>query len=264
MSGSADTEAAYGLHPKSVRRRRSLLVLLAFTSGAIDATGLLALGGVFTSVMTGNLIFMGSGVVVANWRMTLRALIAIAAFMTGALLGTRIAGTPRAGDPPWPRVVSMALGVELVLLLGFSAGWWLTDAHPSGATRLLLLVTDALALGIQSSAVLRFGIQGLSTTYMTGTLTSIVHALAARRHPRNVVSGAQILGGLVCGAGLAALAHAHVPGVVPVVAFGPVALVLILAQTIHQGGLRAHDGLSSALAESGDPAMGVAPARSQD
>jgi uncharacterized membrane protein YoaK (UPF0700 family) len=216
-----------------VRRRHRLLLLLAFTSGAIDAVGLVALGGVFTSVMTGNMIFLGAGLATGNHGSALRAFMAICAFMAGALLGARIAGSPRTADPWWPRHVSVALGVELLVLLGFSVAWWVSDSEPGTRVQLALLIADAIALGIQSSAVVRFGIRGLSTTYMTGTLTSVMSALAAGRHPSNWVSSAQILVSVVCGGGVAAVVHSHAPAAVPIVQAGPVLLVLLAARMVR-------------------------------
>ena len=219
--------------PKYVRRRHCLLLLLAFTSGAIDAIGLVALGGVFTSVMTGNMIFLGAGLATGDQDAAVRALIAICAFMAGAFVGARIAGSPRTGDACWPRAVSVALCVELLLLLSFSVVWWFSDANPGAETRLVLLAVDALALGVQSSAILRFGIRGLSTTYMTGTLTSVMSALAAGRHPSNWVSSAQILVSVVCGGGTAAVVHSSAPAAIPALQFGPILLVLLFVRTIR-------------------------------
>jgi len=232
MSSAAASETAVA-SPRHVRRRHRLLLVLAFTSGAIDAVGLVALGGVFTSVMTGNMIFLGAGLATGDWGGAIRALVAICAFMGGAFVGARIAGTPRTGDLCWPRAVSVALAVELALLAGFSAVWWLSDAKPEAGIQLGLLAADALALGVQSSAILRFGIQGLSTTYMTGTLTSVMSALAARRHPSNLVGSAQILISVVLGGGMAAVVHSHAPAAIPVLQFGPVLLVLVAARTVR-------------------------------
>jgi nickel-dependent lactate racemase len=44
---------------RGLRLRQSLVVALAVVSGATDAIGLLALGGAFTSVMTGNMVIFG-------------------------------------------------------------------------------------------------------------------------------------------------------------------------------------------------------------
>jgi uncharacterized membrane protein YoaK (UPF0700 family) len=53
----------------------------------------------------------------------------------------------------------------------FAAGC-VAGARVAGVARGLLALT-ALALGIQSAAIQRFGVLGLSTTYLTGTLTTL-------------------------------------------------------------------------------------------
>ena len=45
--------------PDRIRVRQVILVLLSLNSGATDAVGFVALGGAFTSVMTGNMILLG-------------------------------------------------------------------------------------------------------------------------------------------------------------------------------------------------------------
>jgi uncharacterized membrane protein YoaK (UPF0700 family) len=85
----------------------------------------------------------------------------------------------------------------------------------------------AIALGIQSSAILRFGVSGLSTTYMTGTLTSVVSGLAHHRHPRNVLPSVGILLALVAGAAAAAALIRHAPLLTPLVQLIPVTTVLV-------------------------------------
>ncbi len=42
-----------------VRRRHRLVVALTFITGCADATGFLAHGGAFSSVMTGNMVLPG-------------------------------------------------------------------------------------------------------------------------------------------------------------------------------------------------------------
>ena len=197
------------------RRRQLLLVLLALNSGATDAIGFISLGGAFTSVMTGNMILLGVAVPSGDGALALRSGLAIVLFMVGAFVGARIARTPQPEDGVWPVRVTVALAVELAIFVGVAVGWWLTGGHPLGGVQPVLLGTSAVALGVQSSAILRFGVSGLSTTYMTGTLTTVVSALAYGRHPRNIVPSAQILVGLVGGALLAALLIRVAPLAVP-------------------------------------------------
>jgi uncharacterized membrane protein YoaK (UPF0700 family) len=95
-----------------------------------------------------------------------------------------------------------------------------------GAIQLVMLGLNALALGIQSSSVQRFGVPGLSTTYLTGTLTSLVAHFTHRRPARKMVLSGLILVSFVVGAVVSGLLIAHAPAVVPFVPLVSLALVL--------------------------------------
>ncbi len=101
--------------------------------------------------------------------LALRTAAAIGSFVVGCALGARIAGQARAGDGPRPRQVTTALAVELVVLCAYAAVLATAHGHPTAASQGALLAASAFALGIQSSAINRFGVSGLSTTYLTGT-----------------------------------------------------------------------------------------------
>lgn len=149
----------------SERRRELLVTLLAVLSGATDAIGFLALGGAFTSVMTGNMVLLGLAAGTRDGDLALHAAAALVSFAAGVALGVRIAGAPRPGDGLWPRAVTRALTVELVLFAAFAVGWQLAGGRPTAeATQVILLALTAVALGLQSGAILRFGVPGLSTT----------------------------------------------------------------------------------------------------
>ncbi len=178
-----------------LRTRQVLVVALAALSGATDAIGLLALGGAFTSVMTGNLVLLGTASTTADGALALSSGTAVLAFCVGVALGTLLAGTPQRGDGVWPTRVTAALTVEGALLAGYATGWWATGADRGATAELLLLATTAVALGVQSSTVQRFGVSGLSTTFLTGTLTGIVSRLATRRPLREVLPSTQVVAG---------------------------------------------------------------------
>ena len=95
--------------------------------------------------------------------------------MTGVAIGARLVPAGEAPGAPWHRAMPMALLVELLLLAGFTVGWELTGAAPSGAVQLVLLAVLAAAMGTQSAAARGFGAR-VSTTYLTGTLTLVVAA----------------------------------------------------------------------------------------
>jgi uncharacterized membrane protein YoaK (UPF0700 family) len=184
--------------------RSHLVVVLAAVSGCIDAIGFVALGGAFTSVMTGNLVLSGVAAAHGDGELLLRVLAAIVAYVIGCAIGARISGRHEpavAGAPPehWPPSVNRALLLEFALIAVFSVGWWLTGSTPDTGLKLVLLVVNAAALGTQSALVTRFGVAGLSTTYLTGTLTTLTVRLAHRQPLGEMRLNGQLLAALVAG-----------------------------------------------------------------
>ena len=216
---------------RALRLRQTLVVTLAVVSGATDAIGLIALGGAFTSVMTGNLVILGASASTADGGLAVASGGAIIAFCAGAALGARLAGSPAPGDRTWPRPVTVALTVELVLLTGYAVGWWATGAEPGTVLTLALLFAMSAALGIQSSTVQRFGVSGMSTTYLTGTLTTVVIRLATGRGVREVWHSIEILVGLVAGAAAAAGLLLVAPLSAPVLQLAGLGAVVLIGAT---------------------------------
>jgi uncharacterized membrane protein YoaK (UPF0700 family) len=212
----------------TARRRDLLVVVLAFVSGYTDGVGLLALGGAFTSVMTGNMVLLGLSAGEGDGEGAGLALGAILAFIAGAALGTRVAGVAADGDPVWPRPVNRALVLELAILAAAAVGWFVTVGEPGTAVQFVLLLAAAVALGVQSSTVQRFGVSGLSTTYLTGTLTSAVIHLVSHRTARGSERHWKIIGALVAGAAAAAGMHELARPALPVPQLVGLALVLAL------------------------------------
>jgi uncharacterized membrane protein YoaK (UPF0700 family) len=192
--------------------------------------GFLALGGAFTSVMTGNMVLLGLSAGTADASLASHAALAIVCFIAGCVLGTRVAGTHEKGDPTWPPSVSRALCVELALVTAFAVSWWLLSDHPDRDWQLPLLALNAMALGLQSSAVQRFGVSGLSTTYLTGTLTQLVIRLTSGHPVRQVAHSGSLLIGLIGGAVLGGLVTAHLRSLVP---FLPIALLTTAVVDAH-------------------------------
>jgi uncharacterized membrane protein YoaK (UPF0700 family) len=192
------------------RRRQLFVAFLTVNSGATDAIGFLALGGAFTSVMTGNLVLFGISIARSDWTLSGHTAAAIVAYVAGCAIGTRVAGTTTDGQAVWPRRVTVALCVQLLIYAGYVTGWWVTGARPDNVVQVVLLSATAVALGMQSAAVQRFGVSGLSSTYMTGTLTTVVVRLSSGHRVRDVSGALLTLVGLVLGAVVAALLVEHV------------------------------------------------------
>lgn len=191
------------------------MVLLATLSGATDAVGLLALGGSFTSVMTGNMVFLGVDVGTRHAAALGFTVAAIGGYVLGVLVGARVAGEPQAGDGVWPRRVTQGLLLELACFALFAVLWWTVGGDPPRGVFAPLLALNAAALGIQSSVILRFGVSGLSTTYMTGTLTTMLARIAGRHPLASVGRSAALLAGLICGAAAGGLAYTQARALVP-------------------------------------------------
>lgn len=208
-----------------LRRRDGLVVTLTVVTGAIDAIGLLSLGGVFTSVMTGNMVLLGVSIGKHDAAIAYHTGVAFVAYVIGSFLGARVAGHADGDKHLWPRPVVNALAFELAILVVFGTWWELVGAHPDTSVAYCLLALNATALGVQSAAVLRFGISGLSTTYLTGTLTQFIAGLTKRNEPIQARS-AFILLALIGGAAAGASAAVGAPRFAPLVPIGALAMVV--------------------------------------
>jgi uncharacterized membrane protein YoaK (UPF0700 family) len=224
----------------AARGRDRAVVLLAALSGATDAVGLLALGGSFTSVMTGNMVLVGVGIGTHDASALGRTVAAIVGYVAGVFVGARVAGEPQPGEDPWPARVTRGLLLELACFAVFAAVWWGTGGHPSSALFAPLLCLNAAALGIQSSVIIRYGVSGLSTTYMTGTLTTMVARLAGRHPLASVGRSGVLLAGLIAGAAVAGLACTEARVLVPALQLlligGAVLIGLRLRRAARVGG----------------------------
>src|SRR5919202_1591521 len=67
-----------------------LLLVLTATTGLVDAVSVLGLGRVFTANMTGNVVFLGFAIAGAPGFSIARALVSLAGFVVGAMLGGRL------------------------------------------------------------------------------------------------------------------------------------------------------------------------------
>jgi len=215
------------MNQPSAAGRDAILVVLALTSGAVDAVTFLRLGNVFSSVLTGNLVLLGVALGQRHASLALNGGLALVAFSAGILAGSAVAGALSEGQPAWPRRATLTLAIELAVLAGFSAGWLAAGGQPAGAVRLVLLGLAAAAMGLQTAAVHRVG--RMSTTYLTSTLGGILEALAVRRRPPDWQRSVGLIVALIIGAGLGALAAELLFAVVPVVILLPLATVVALA-----------------------------------
>ncbi len=216
------------------RGRAPLMLLasmLAFASGATDLASFTRLGGVFASVMTGNLVLLGLAVTRSSGPLAAHTLVAFAGYITGAALGSKIGPKTHSQDVLWPPAVTVTLLLELVTFAGFGAGWELAGSHPTGAWQLCLLTAAALAMGLQSAATRAVSLP-VSTTYLTGTLTGAVAELVtAGPRGKGVRLSAGVLASAVGGAAAGGGVLIVAPAALPVLPIGMVGIVITLATT---------------------------------
>src|ERR1700752_5534683 len=85
-----------------IRIRNVAAMVLAAASGATDAIGYLAMGHVFTSAMTGNLVLLGISIAHRDGQRVGRVALSLFCFMAGAGLGARMGRRSKPDDPVWP------------------------------------------------------------------------------------------------------------------------------------------------------------------
>jgi uncharacterized membrane protein YoaK (UPF0700 family) len=191
-------------------RHARLVGLLAFASGGVDAVTLMALGGAFTSVITGNLIFIGRAAGTSSLTPALDAITAVVGYMVGVAAGSRLAHTVGGVKPPsgWPARATTVLAVESAVLLAVNVAWVAYRTRPPGGATYAMLAAAALALGMQGAAAR--AVDGApSTTYMTGALTTLIEALATGRHRALDLSALYGLPALIAGAAVGAVLVTH-------------------------------------------------------
>ncbi len=154
--------------------RKALLLALGFAAGYSDALSYIGLGRVFTANMTGNTVLLGVALARGGGADAVRGAAALVGFLAGAALAAAMVERD-ASDASWPGSVTRALALEAVILSVLALAW---TRAPAAAC----VVLSALAMGVQSAAVHRLGVSGISTTYITGTLTHLVARLMGRRH----------------------------------------------------------------------------------
>jgi len=144
-------------------------LLLTGAAGFVDAVGFVALGGYYTSFMSGNTTQLGAGLVSGlGWSLLLPAGL-IALFFVGSYLGTLLAlSSPRWGVTRALLVVVGAIVVTLAL-------------HFVGVPPAQSMLALAGAAGAQNAVLQPIGSARLGATFVTGTLFAAGQDLAKAR-----------------------------------------------------------------------------------
>ncbi|MDQ1534046.1 MAG: hypothetical protein QOF28_1807 [Actinomycetota bacterium] len=213
-----------------------LLVGLTIVTGLVDAFSYLLLGRVFVANMTGNVVFLGFAFAGAKGFSIAASLVALAAFVCGALIGGKVGsglGHHRG------HLLAVATSFE-ALLLGASLVVAAASGEPvGGGYRHPLIVLLGLSMGIQNATARKLAVPDLTTTVLTLTITgvaadsSIAGGAGSASGRRLVVVAAMLVGAL---AGAALVLHVHI--------VAPLAIALVVTALVALIGWRA--GISDA------------------
>ena len=201
-----------------------LLLGLTLVTGLVDVFSYLALGHVFVANMTGNVVFLGFAIAGAQGFSIPASLVALGAFVCGALIGGRVVsglGQHRG------HLLATATAFQVVLL-GASVVVAVVSGDPvAHAFRYALIVLLGISMGIQNAAARKLAVPDLTTTVLTLTITGMAADSAIAGGPgsaagrRLVAVGAMFVGAL---AGAALVLHVHI--------VAPLAIVLIVTAIV--------------------------------
>jgi uncharacterized membrane protein YoaK (UPF0700 family) len=177
------------------RGREALLVGLAAGAGATDAFSFVALGHVFTSVITGNLVLVGVSIGALSFTDVLDIVIAVGCYLLATAATARLLAGRVPSDVGWNAALTRMLLGEAAVQAVVLVLWLYAPIRP------VLIGLCAVAMGAQSATVRAVPGTGLSTTYLTGTLTALVASIATgRRTEVGRAAGVGVLATLVIGA----------------------------------------------------------------
>jgi uncharacterized membrane protein YoaK (UPF0700 family) len=147
---------------------------LSGVGGCIDAIGVLTLGGLFVSHMSGNSAALGAAFGHGDWRTGLPHLMAVPLFLVGLFVG--YLWILRA---PTYRRCALILLIEALLLAVFA---WLFARDGSPGRNTLAYFGFAslplLAMGLQNATLREVGRSAFPSTYVTGVLDTLAKSSA--------------------------------------------------------------------------------------
>jgi uncharacterized membrane protein YoaK (UPF0700 family) len=150
--------------------------MLAASAGSADGWSYFGFGHAFVANMTGNTVLLGLAVFQDHGDL-LHPAISLGCYAAGAMIGSLLTGKVQPGTL-WSKAISWTLMLEAFLLVAAEAGWIAVHFHAQYSPSLeLLLAGVALAIGLQSGAMVQLKIPGIVTTYITGTWTTMLSGL---------------------------------------------------------------------------------------
>ncbi|MCK9509630.1 MAG: DUF1275 domain-containing protein [Pigmentiphaga sp.] len=164
-------------HPTNSRHPREYELAwygLTAICALIDVVCFVALGGVFASMMTGNLLLMAVSVGKwAGWAELGRQALPIITFMVGAVLGGRLMRLPERLPG---RIQGWRLGfaLEWLFLVAATLLAWLGSPSDTNAVGQTVVALLGLSMGVHGAMVRGHGVPDLASNVMTTTLATFM------------------------------------------------------------------------------------------
>lgn len=209
----------------------ALLLLLSAITGLVDAASVLGLGKVFTANMRGNVVFLGfaaAGTPGFRWS---AYVVAILAFMCGALMAGRLARR-QIGQPLKAWLVRASLLETVLLWIAALIAVGVEISELGSERTYAIIVLTGIAMGFRNATIRQLKVPDLTTTVLTLTITGLAADSSAAggsspNRPRRIAAVVSLFVGAVIGAWLmhisglaAALSAAGLAGLVGTIAWG--------------------------------------------
>jgi len=172
---TAEIRSSAGQQSRAAASERLLIALLfvvTLTTGVMDAVSVLGLGHVFTANMTGNVVFLGFALAGAPGYAPWVYVVALSAFLVGAILGGRLGKRFDARRSRWLLRVAL-VETALFFAAALVARGYQWEPFVASNRAYLLIALTAIAMGMRNATVRRLGVTDLTTTVLTMTLTGL-------------------------------------------------------------------------------------------
>lgn len=182
-----------------------MLMALTLLAGVVDATSILALDHVFVATITGNVVFLGLGLVGAAGFSVISSVVAVAGFVLGIFPGDRLC---RLSTGHRGRAVRNVVAMKAVLAVPVTIIVLVASEPLPTAVRLVVTALLAASFGGQLALVRYLKVPDLLTAVMTMTMIGVLTERApSRQDPvllRRLLAIISFLLGVVIGGSLAA------------------------------------------------------------
>ena len=182
-----------------------MLMALTLLAGVVDATSILALDHVFVATITGNIVFLGLGLIGAVGFSVISSVVAVAGFVLGVFPGDRLC---RLSTGHRGRAVRNVAAMKAVLAVPVTIIVLVAPEPLPTAVRLVVTALLAASFGGQLALIRYLKVPDLLTAVMTMTTIGVLTERGRSRHDpvllRRLLAIVSFLLGVVVGGSLVA------------------------------------------------------------